>query len=136
MATMIVRYTGDMQTECIETESGVALSTDVPKEVGGKGRGMTPTDLLSASLGSCIATMMVLAAKRLKVDLGIFSVEIDKEMVWKPVSRVSKFTIRIKMPLKLEPSAMQRIEEAARTCPVHNTIDHDIQQEMIFEWGV
>jgi len=54
--------------------------TDAPKDNQGKGEMFSPTDLLATALGSCVLTLMGIAANRLKVDLAGLRLTVEKEM--------------------------------------------------------
>jgi len=63
-----IGYLGDLRTECFH-EGGARLRTDAPKDNKGKGEEFSPTDLLAIGLGSCILTLMGIAAKSAGFDL-------------------------------------------------------------------
>ena len=56
MAT--VEYQGDLRTEAKHLKSGQKLTTDAPTDNQGKGEAFSPTDLVCASLCSCMMTIM------------------------------------------------------------------------------
>src|SRR4051812_41377475 len=47
-------YIGELRTEAIHVRSGQKIITDAPPDNQGKGEAFSPTDLLAASLGSCM----------------------------------------------------------------------------------
>ena len=49
--------------------SGDTLLTDTPKDNKGQGESFSPTDLVAAALGSCIATIMGIEADKMNVNL-------------------------------------------------------------------
>ncbi|HAK73413.1 MAG TPA: osmotically inducible protein OsmC, partial [Sporomusaceae bacterium] len=63
MATIQTTYKGGLRTEAVHTQSGSALITDAPIDNHGRGEAFSPTDLLAASYGSCVLTIMGLAAQ-------------------------------------------------------------------------
>ncbi|MEI8007530.1 MAG: OsmC family peroxiredoxin [Bacteroidota bacterium] len=63
MATVKSTYTGNLRTEATHLQSGTKLITDAPVDNQGKGEFFSPTDLVATSLGSCMITIMGIAAK-------------------------------------------------------------------------
>lgn len=129
------RYLGDLRTESTH-ESGKKLETEAPKESGGKGEAFSPTDLLAASLGTCMLTMMGSAARKLGVDLQGAAAEVEKEMVSAPHRRVGKLKVQIRVPGALDSPIREKLERAALECPVHRSLHPDIRLEIGFVWGL
>lgn len=63
MTTMISKYLGDLRTESVHTESGSILLTDALKDNQGKGEAFSPTDLVATAYGTCVLSIMGMAAK-------------------------------------------------------------------------
>ena len=63
MATVHAKYLGDLRTEAVHLQSGNKLITDAPVDNQGKGEAFSPTDLLATAYGSCVLTIMGMAAK-------------------------------------------------------------------------
>ncbi|HEY0152537.1 MAG TPA: OsmC family protein, partial [Longimicrobium sp.] len=57
-------YAGNLKTELRHTPSGALLQTAAPRDNMGDGSSFSPTDLLAASLGSCMVTTMAIVAQR------------------------------------------------------------------------
>ena len=76
MTKMKMVYTGDLRTECSH-ESGAKIATDAPKHNQGKGEAFSPTDLLAAGLGSCMLTLMGIAAAKLGVELKGMTADVE-----------------------------------------------------------
>ena len=55
-------YTGGLRTQMTHLQSGNVVITDAPTDNKGKGEAFSPTDLLAASLGSCMLTIMGISA--------------------------------------------------------------------------
>ena len=55
-------YTGELRTQATHLASQNTLLPDAPLDNNGKGEAFSPTDLLAASLGSCMLTIMGIAA--------------------------------------------------------------------------
>ncbi|HEX8829661.1 MAG TPA: NUDIX domain-containing protein [Longimicrobium sp.] len=58
------RYTGELKMELRHGPSGQPLTTAAPRDNMGDGSSYSPTDLLAASLGSCMVTTMAIVARR------------------------------------------------------------------------
>ena len=65
MATIQTLYLGDLRTEITHVQSGNRVITDAPTDNNGKGEYISPTDMVAAALGSCMLTLMGIAARRL-----------------------------------------------------------------------
>src|SRR5579872_4425493 len=120
MTRMKAVYLGDLHTEC-EHESGDKIVTDAPKDNGGKGNRFSPTDLFAASLGTCMLTVMGIAARKAGVDLKGMTAEIVKEMASVPHRRVGKLIVRFRSSLSLDKMIREKLEKAALECPVHHS---------------
>ena len=84
MATIQTLYLGDLRTEITHVQSGNRVITDAPTDNNGKGEYISPTDMVAAALGSCMLTLMGIAARRLEIDLKGTRVEIQKVMAAEP----------------------------------------------------
>lgn len=135
MTEMEVFYEGLLRTRCVHKESGNELKTDAPKDNMGKGELFSPTDLLAAALGTCILTLMGIAANRLKVDLTGLRLTVSKEMALAPSRRIGKLTCDIYCPKRFDSEITKKIEQAGSLCPVHASLHPDVIQEFRFHWG-
>lgn len=135
MTEIEIFYEGDLSTRCVNLENGEELFTDAPKDNQGKGRKFSPTDLLAVSLGSCVLTVMGIAAKKLGVDLTGTKVSVTKEMRSAPARMIGKIKIVLTSPHVYSPEITQRLERAAEGCPVHNSLHPETIQEFSYHWG-
>ena len=69
MATVETIYLGELRTEATHVQSGSKILTDAPTDNHGKGEAFSPTDLVAAALGSCMMTLMGIAARTQGVDI-------------------------------------------------------------------
>jgi putative redox protein len=134
MTKIKILYQGDLHTECTHP-SGAVIETDAPKDNQGKGESFSPTDLLAASLGSCIGTLMGIAGRKLGLDLKGMAAEVEKEMVSAPHRRVGRLIVRIRSPLSPDSQTREKLERAAIECPVHHSLHPEIKIEFDFIWG-
>ena len=135
MVKMKAVYLGEGKTECVH-ESGTALRTDIPKDIGGEGKQFSPTDLFAASVGTCMLTLMGITAKKMGFDFKGATAEIEKIMGEGPPRRVAKVIIRIRFSRVPPPQLQEKLEQAALQCPVHLSVHLDVKQEVDFIWGL
>lgn len=134
MTTIKTIYTGGLRTRAIHMASGTELITDAPVDNQGKGEAFSPTDLLSAALGSCMLTIMGIAARTHQINMDDTAIEITKHMASNP-RRVSEIEIVFKMPdLPYSEKDKAILEHAARTCPVALSVHPDLKQTITFIW--
>jgi len=134
MSQIKVAYEGDLHCRLEHGPSGAQIVTDAPPDNQGKGEAFSPTDLLAASLGSCIMTVMGMYARRKEIDLKGSSVEVTKEMVSDPLRRIGRLTVVIDLPEHVEPTQRQALESAAHTCPVERSLHPDIKVDLQFRY--
>jgi putative redox protein len=134
MVEISIKYLGDLRCEARHEPSGTVITTDAPVDNEGRGESFSPTDLAATSLGACILTIMGIAARKQGVDLGDTQVKVLKEMTPKPPRRIAKVTVVFTIPLPASHEKRAMLEEAARNCPVHLSLDPGVEQEMRFDW--
>jgi putative redox protein len=84
METAKTKYLGDLRTEIIHVRSGSVIITDAPVDNKGKGENFSPTDMVAASLGSCILTIMGIAAREHNFSIDGANCKITKIMTDNP----------------------------------------------------
>lgn len=132
--TSTIIYLGDLRTECTHLKSGQTIITDAPLDNQGKGQAFSPTDLMSTSLGSCMVTIMGIAANNHNIDIVGTKLEVTKIMASDP-RRVSNIEINILMPDIVYSSKEKKIlEAAALSCPVALSLHPDLSQNIRFIW--
>ncbi|REJ81420.1 MAG: OsmC family peroxiredoxin [Bacteroidetes bacterium] len=134
METIHLTYTGELMTESIHLKSGKSLITDAPTDNQGKGSTFSPTDLLTTSLGACMATVMGIAARTHSIKIEDMKLKLTKIMASNP-RRVSEIKIEFDMPQNNFTDKEKTIlETAARTCPVALSLHPDLKQDINFNW--
>src|ERR1700694_5784709 len=98
--TSKVVYTGGLHTVATHLRSGSKIETDAPKDNHGKGERFSPTDLIGASLGSCILTTMAILTEKEDLDLKGAHCTVSKEMTSNP-RRIAQLKLEIHLPAKL-----------------------------------
>ena len=126
------RYTGELKMELVHGPSGMPLTTAAPRDNMGDGSSFSPTDLLAASLGSCMVTTMAIVAQREGIPFGRASFSLEKHMTPQPPRRVDAVPVTIRLPATLTDEQRKKLEEAARTCPVHRSLLPEIRREVQF----
>ena len=81
MATVETIYLGDLRTEATHLQSGTKIMTDAPVDNHGKGEAFSPTDLVATALGSCMMTLMGIAAQTQGIELKGTKLNITKSQV-------------------------------------------------------
>jgi putative redox protein len=132
MVQIDVTYQGGLRCEAVHGPSGTKLVTDAPVDNHGKGEAFSPTDLVATALGTCIPTIMGMVAEREKIDLTTMRVTVVKEMSAQPPRRIAKLTTRIVMPAGLDERQRAKLEKAAHTCPVHQTLQGNVELPIEF----
>ena len=129
-----VVYEGGLHCSAKHAPSGSIISTDAPVDNGGKGEAFSPTDLVATALGSCLVTIMGLVAKREEINIEGTHVQVFKEMVSDPVRRIGslKTTVTIPNANGLTEKQKTMLENAAKTCPVKQSLHPDIKVEINF----
>ena len=126
MVKISMVYQGDLRCKLTHGPSGDEILTDAPVDNQGKGEAFSPTDLAAAALGSCMLTVMGIAARKNNIKLEGAAAEVEKEMVTTPVRKIGKIQVKIKMPAGINPAQRLLLEEAAHNCPVHKSLHPDV----------
>ncbi|MDL2320433.1 OsmC family protein [Alistipes sp. OttesenSCG-928-B03] len=127
MPTITTVYLGDLRTEITHVQSGNKVVTDAPTDNNGKGEYISPTDMVAAALGSCMLTLMDMAARRRDIDLRGTRLDITKIMAADP-RRIAEIVIDFHIPGDYDEKDKLILERAADTCPVSKSLHPDIKQ--------
>ncbi len=132
MVKISMVYEGQLRCALTHEQSGSVIRTDAPKDNMGKGELFSPTDLVAAAMGSCMLTVMGIAAARHQIDLKGTTAEVSKEMVTAPVRRIGVISVTIRMAPGIPQDKRSMLEAAAHSCPVHKSLHPDIQTPIQF----
>jgi len=135
MVRIDVTYQGGLRCEAVHGPSGQKLLTDAPVDNHGKGERFSPTDLVATALGTCIPTIMGMVAEREKIDLTSLRITVQKEMSAEPPRRIARLITRIVMPKGLTEPQKAKLEKAAQTCPVHQTLQGKVDLPIEFVYA-
>ncbi len=116
-----VEHLGAMQFE-IKARQHTIVS-DQPVDNGGFDEGMTPPELLLASLGSCAAYYAAQYLRKNKLATEGTKVIVTAEKAKDP-ARLDDFRIEVEVPSELSDKDRQGIEESIHHCLIHNTLLH------------
>jgi uncharacterized OsmC-like protein len=116
-----VEHLGAVQFE-IRTRGHVLVS-DQPVENGGYDEGMTPPELLLASLGSCAAYYAAQYLRKHRIASEGTKVKVSANKAKDP-ARMENFEIEVQVPADLTDEHAAGIEEAVHHCLIHNTLQH------------
>jgi putative redox protein len=117
-----VEHLGAVQFE-IKARQHIVIS-DQPPENFGHDEGMTPPELLLASLGSCAAFYAAQYLRKHKLATKGTQLRIIAEKVKDPVARIDNFQIEIDCPIELSDRQREGVEAAVQHCLIHNTLLH------------
>lgn len=133
MATIETTYLGDLRTEPVHVQSGTHIITDAPLDNQGKGEAFSPSDLLAASLGSCMLTIMGIAARTHGIQIDGTKCSITKIMASNP-RRVGEVQISLQFPNTYTDKEKSILEHSALTCPVYLSLHPDLVKTVDFGW--
>jgi len=94
---------------------------DQPEENGGQDSGMTPPELLLASLGSCAAFYAVQYLKTRNLANNGVEVSVTAEKLKSP-ARLGNFHIRVGYPALLTEEQKTALMRSIHHCLIHNTL--------------
>jgi putative redox protein len=117
-----VEHLGSVQFE-IRTRNHSVIS-DQPVSDGGFDEGMTPPELLLASVGSCAGYYAAQYLRKNKLATEGTRVRVTCEKVKDPLARMTNFVIEVDAPVELSDEQRKGVEEAVEHCLVHNTLLH------------
>jgi putative redox protein len=105
------------------------LVSDQPAENKGFDEGMTPPELLLASLGTCAAFYAVDYLVRNQQEREGVKVRVTCDKVKGP-ARLDNFKIEVEVPGDLDDAHVKGVEEAVHRCLIHNTLLHPPKMEV------
>lgn len=133
MVKVSIEYKGGLHCIATHGPSGATLETDAPVDNQGKGEAFSPTDLVGAAMGSCMATIMGIYARKNGIALEGMRLEVNKEMTQSAPRKIARLTTEIWMPAGLARNTA--LEQAALTCPVHRSLDPQVEKPVNFHWS-
>jgi len=134
MPTIHSSYIGDLRTESTHIKSGTKLITDAPVDNSGKGEAFSPTDLVAASLGSCMITIIGISCRTHGFSIDGTTWEVTKIMADNP-RRIAEIVVDLTFPANNYTESQKRvIEHITKTCPVAMSLHPDLRQTINFRY--
>ena len=134
MTTLTSVYKGSLRTENTHTRSGQLVITDAPVDNKGKGEAFSPTDLVCTALSSCMLTTMAILADREEFSITGMKAEVTKIMGTNP-RRIAEIVVVLSHDgLKVRPDQLDRLKQAALTCPVALSLQDTLKQTVMFKF--
>ena len=126
MTRISVRYLDNLHAEAVHGPSDATLQTDAPTDHDGLGQSFAPTDLLAASLGTCLLTIMGIEAKKMGWTFIGATATVDKEIAPEGPRRVGALRATVTMPSNLTEAQLLYLKTAAYRCPVLVTLQDSV----------
>jgi uncharacterized OsmC-like protein len=98
-----------------------SIVCDQPADNGGEDSGMTPPELLLASLGSCAAFYAVQYLKTRNLAESGVEVSVTAEKLKSP-ARLGNFQIHVTCPVSLTEEQTEGLMRSVHHCLIHNTL--------------
>ncbi len=134
--TAQIIYKGDLRTEATHLQSNTLIETDAPKDNQGKGERFSPTDLVATALGSCMLSIMGIAARTHEIEFIDTQVDIEKIMIADPQRRIGEIKVDFHFPKGVVYTEKEKVilEKAAMTCPVFLSLGENVIKTVKFHW--
>ena len=130
METARTIYKGDLRTEMTHVRSGSVIITDAPVDNKGKGEFFSPTDLVASALGSCIFTIMGIAAREHDFSIDGTKCSITKIMTEKP-RKIGEVRIEFDFTGHAYTDKQKKIlDSCVKTCPVALSLNDSVFQNV------
>lgn len=134
METARTKYLGDLRTEMVHVRSGKVVITDAPVDNKGKGEYFSPTDLVASALGSCIFTIMGIAAREHGFSIDGSSCRITKIMTDAP-RKIGEIKIEFDLQGSVYTDKQKKIlEYCVKTCPVALSLNESVVQNVTLKF--
>ncbi len=131
MITVETIYSGELRTEATHLRSGTKLTTDAPVDNQGKGEYFSPTDLVATALGSCMVTVMGIAARTHNFSIDGAKLVITKVMTQEPPRRIGEIIVELTFPaMNYSEKEKKILEYVVKTCPVALSLHPDVKQSV------
>ena len=97
--------------------------TDQSERAGGTDAAPSPTELIAAALGSCIALYVFQFCTSRGLRHEGLRVEVLAVNATSP-NRIAELQVTVRIGETLSPHVREMLERVVRNCPVHNTLAH------------
>jgi putative redox protein len=90
---------------------------------------------MATALANCILTTMAIVGDIIGVKIDGAHAEVIKSMSSEKPRRIASLPVTVHMPAGIDPKFHEKLENAARQCPVHKSLHPDIQAEITINWA-
>ena len=130
METAKTKYLGDLRTEIVHLRSGSVIITDAPVDNKGKGENFSPTDMVASALGSCIFTIMGIAAREHSFSIDGSTCTVTKIMTDTP-RKIGEIRIEFDFTSHDYSDKQKKIlNNCVKTCPVALSLNESVFQNV------
>lgn len=130
METTRTIYKGELRTEMTHVRSGSIITTDAPPDNKGRGEFFSPTDLVASALGSCIFTIMGIAAREHGFSIDGATCAVTKIMTDKP-RKIGEIKIEFDFTMHEFTDKQKKIlDYCVKTCPVSLSLNESVFQNV------
>lgn len=117
---VLIEYRGGVKFEA--SARGHRLITDQPLDHGGQDAGMTPPELLLASLGACAGHYAAEYLRARSLPAEGLQVRVTAEKAAAP-ARLDNFRIQVEVPGLDDPRHQEGVLRSVKRCLIHNTME-------------
>ncbi|MDA7803754.1 OsmC family protein [Crocinitomix sp.] len=122
-------YQGGLRVGMIHLKSGSQIQTDAPTDNNGKGEAFSPTDLLAASLASCVLTIVGIHYQKKDIELEEMTCDVQKIMYPDP-RRIGEILLEFDFGNNnFQRKDLEVIQRIVETCPVTLSLNESIKIE-------
>lgn len=126
MEKYTLTYLGNLRVKSVHERSGSEIFTDAPVDNEGNGEGFSPTDLVCASLGSCMITILGIMARRQNTNIEGLTAHVSKTMSDNP-RRIKEIVVDLHFPPNNYSDRDKEIfKRAVKYCPVALSLHEEI----------
>ncbi|UOQ74052.1 OsmC family protein [Hymenobacter cellulosilyticus] len=120
MPTLTGRSGAEPYFTRITSDTGHELVADEPLDKGGQNQGLTPGELLAASLSACVCITVRMYAQRKQWPLA--NVEAQVSFDRNEQHMVTRLDCVLQLAGELTDAQRQRLLRVAELCPIHKTL--------------
>ncbi len=139
MVDIYVEYQGDLHCRAEHGPSSAVLVTEAPVDNHGRGESFSPTDLVATALGTCMATVMGIVARKRGYALEGTRVHVKKTMTAAEPRRIAALAVQVTFPSAATASVADgraALEQEAHQCPVRLSLLEAIEVPVRFDWQI
>jgi putative redox protein len=125
-------YTGQLHCNATPVLSGTQLHTDAPTDHDGLGQSFSPTDLIATALGTCVLTIMGIAAKRQGWEIGEANAVVEKTMTSKAPRQIKNLKVVISLPMSITDAQRRVLNHVVNDCTVKRNLDPSITIDLVW----